>query len=289
MSLDSDTPILFVDLNGDGKTVLQLPPTSIIDYRNTIQPLSGPGGGSSGGGGRRGGGTSGENYSNIEAKEKYDLSIYKDKTTSYAFTDSRNPIVFINITGNVSAGEITSTMEVLKNTSSLVTDPAPGTVHTNVNVWVGTSSFAVPQNINKAVIRFRIENSWINGNSIDSRSIRMTRWDKDTKKWDMLVTSEIMKDSRYTYFDAQTNALSPLAITTLEEVSSTSMPSYTATQPVITPTIAGTTEVNASAPSQGEGSMNWSIIFAVFALVGIVLAAYSKRKGMFKKWYFHFF
>ncbi|GFO97897.1 hypothetical protein ig2599ANME_2108, partial [groundwater metagenome] len=80
---------------------------------------------SSGGGGGGGGGPSGENYTNIEVKENYDLHIFKDKVTSYRFTDKRNPILFINITGNVSAGEINTAVEVLRNTSSLVNISAP--------------------------------------------------------------------------------------------------------------------------------------------------------------------
>ena len=70
--------------------------------------------GSAGGGGGGGGGGSGENYSNIEVIEKYDLAIYKDKLTSYIFKDNRNPIMFVNITGDVNAGEITAMIEVLK-------------------------------------------------------------------------------------------------------------------------------------------------------------------------------
>jgi len=48
------------------------------------------GGGSSGGGGG-GGGASGENYTNIEVIEKYDMQISKDVLTSYRFTHERIP------------------------------------------------------------------------------------------------------------------------------------------------------------------------------------------------------
>jgi len=54
---------------------------------------------SGGGGGGGGGGASGENYSNIEVTEKHDMSIYKDKVTSYNFTNNSNPIVIVYIIG----------------------------------------------------------------------------------------------------------------------------------------------------------------------------------------------
>ncbi|MFZ3167418.1 MAG: NosD domain-containing protein, partial [Candidatus Methanoperedens sp.] len=95
--------------------------------------------GSGGGGGGGGGGGSGENYSNIEVIEKYDMAIYKDKLTSYKFTDKRNPIRFVNITGDVNSGEITAMIEVLKGTSSLLKISAPGLVYKNQNIWVGTT------------------------------------------------------------------------------------------------------------------------------------------------------
>lgn len=45
----------------------------------------------------------------------------------------------VNITGNISAGEVTTMVEVLRNTSILVKNiSAPGLVYKNVNIWVGS-------------------------------------------------------------------------------------------------------------------------------------------------------
>ncbi len=290
MSLDSDAPILYVDRNGDGKTIQQLPPTSITDYRNTTQPSRGSGGntGSSGGGsgggggGGGGGGTSGENYSNIEVKEKYDLFIFKDKLTSYTFNHS-NPILSVNITGNVNAGETTATVEVLRNTSSLINYSAPGKVYKNVNIWVGTSGFAVPKNIKEAVITFRVENSWLDSNNLESSDITLVRW--NGSYWNQLETSEIIKDSTYAYYEAKTYAFSPFAI---KGISKAAMPSIT-TQSGIAPTATatpadtGTPPGAGATPSEGTLLMNWSIFIVVFAMVGIIIAVHFKRKGNFKK------
>ncbi len=127
---------------------------------------------SSGGGGGGGGGLSGENYTNIEVNEKYDMYIYKDKVNSYRFTSSVNPVMFVNITGNISPGEIRASVEVLRDTSTLVKEPASGIVYRNANIWVGNSGFAVAKNIKEAVIRFRVENTWISSNGFSQGDIR---------------------------------------------------------------------------------------------------------------------
>lgn len=167
-------------------------------------------GGSSGGGGG-GGGTSGENYSNMILKEKYDLYIFKDKTTRYRFANISNPIWYVNITGNTSAGEITTSVELLKNTSALVKKQVNGIVYKNINIWVGTSGFAVPGNIRSAVIVFRVDSSWIVSNQLSKNDVKMFRW--NGIDWVELVTTQISKDDNFYYYEALTNSFSPFVIT----------------------------------------------------------------------------
>jgi PGF-pre-PGF domain-containing protein len=176
----------------------------------TPQPPSGGGGGGGGGGG-----PSGENYTNIEVKENYDLHIFKDKVTSYRYTNRSNPVMFVNITGNINAGEINAAVEVLRNTSTLIKPltPAPGIVYKNVNIWVGTTGFAVPKNIKIAAIRFKVLNTWLESNSIAASEIRMVKW--DGSKWVTLDTTVKEKDGTNTYFEATTDTFSPFAITGL--------------------------------------------------------------------------
>lgn len=189
-------------------------------------------GGSSSGG--TGGGTSGENYYNIEFKKRQELDIYKDVVTSYVFVDKIGPIMFVNITGNSNTGEVTGIMEVLKNRSSLLKTSAPGFIYKNINIWIGTSSFATPKNIKfPAKITFRIENSWIDKNSVIRENIKMVRW--DGKKWITLDTSGKMKDSNYTYFDANTDGFTHFAIIDSKNIkgekSTYTVPTYTTEKP----------------------------------------------------------
>jgi len=131
--------------------------------------------------------------------EKYDLQISKDVLTSYRFTHEKNPIMFVNITGNTSIGIITTSAEVLKNTSTLVKLAPEWPVYKNVNIWVGTSGFATPKNIKEALIKFRVESSWISSNNFAGSDIKLLRWDGN--QWVTLETSEKDKDSTYTYFE----------------------------------------------------------------------------------------
>ncbi|MBU4223038.1 MAG: PGF-pre-PGF domain-containing protein, partial [Euryarchaeota archaeon] len=162
---------------------------------------------SSGGGG---GGLSGEDYLNIEVKEKYELDILKDKIASYRFKNASNPINFINITGNISAGATMTSVEVLKDTSSLVKADAPGLVFKNMNIWVGTSGFAVPKNIKSAVIGFKVDNSWIKTNGLSSSDVKLVKW--DGSQWIQLETREMDKRGEFIFYEATTNSFSPFAI-----------------------------------------------------------------------------
>ena len=162
-----------------------------------------------GGGGGGGGGASGENYPNIEVTEKYDLSIYKDKVTSYMFKNSSNPVMFVNITGNTSFGDITASIEVLRSNSTMVKVHPPGNTYKNINIWVGSSSFNRPKNIKEGIIRFRVLNSWLESNSITN--IKMLMW--DGSDWKELGTNKITKDSIFTYYDASTRSFANFAIT----------------------------------------------------------------------------
>ncbi len=242
-------------------------------------PTPTPSSGSGSGGSSGGGGTSGEIVLNIKVKEKYDIYIYNNKTTSIAFNHPDNPIMYIDITGNINAGAVTTAVEVLKDRSSLVKDPAPGKVNMNVNLWVGMSGFANPNNIKEAVIKFRVENSWISSNNINNSSIKMIRW--DGSKWNVLETAEKTKDNKYTYFEAKTKAFSPFAITGLEEEGSSIIAKVT-TQPRATVISKGTPQVNATATSEdsseGAPPIDFAIIIVVLAYIGVVIAIHLKRK-----------
>jgi PGF-pre-PGF domain-containing protein len=151
--------------------------------------------------------------------------------------------LFVNITGNINAGEINVAVEVLRNTSTLLNNSAPGTVYKNINIWVGTSGFAVPRNIKEAAIRFKVENSWLDSNNFAASDVRMLRWDGN--QWSQLETRDVEKNGAYTYYEAIIDSFSSFAISGLKSVKEvkagmvtvkkTSGPIGTTNIPVITP------------------------------------------------------
>jgi PGF-pre-PGF domain-containing protein len=219
------------------------------------------GSGSSGGGGGGGGGASGENYTNIDVIEKYDMQISKDALTSYRFIHAKNPIMFINITGNTSIGIIRASIEVLKNTSTLVKTTPNGLVYKNANIWVGTSGFATPKNIKEAFIKFRIDNAWINANGVSSSDIVLMKW--DGKGWINLETKVLSKDDINTFFEGRTNTFSPFAI--VAKTTPIVKPTVTTT-PVETPKVTAT-----ATPAPPKKVPGFGIVLALLGLTAVVL------------------
>ncbi|MCZ7384648.1 MAG: PGF-pre-PGF domain-containing protein [Candidatus Methanoperedens sp.] len=223
----------------------------------------------SGGGGGGGGGPSGENYSNILVKENYDLFIAKDIITTYAFTNKSNPVEFVNITGNTSAGIINVAVEALKNTSTLVKTPAPGITYKNANIWVGTTGFAVPKNIKEATIVFRVENSWLGSNSLAGSDVKLLHW--DGSQWTPLETAQTTKDDTYTYYEAKTNAFSPFAIVGLKQSGTVVQPTAQQPQSEVTAVATNTPAETSQQDTTGIFGITYPIFVLIIALLTGIL------------------
>ena len=207
---------------------------------NTDSSSTSPSSGGGGGGGG-GGGASGEAYENIENFEKYEKEIYNDITTNYHFKNN-GLVNDINITGNVNAGLINVKVEVLRNTSTLVNESAPGNVYKNLNLWVGSGGFAVPKNIKEATIKFSVDKNWLDKNGI--REIVMYRHTDD--EWIQLTTKRIGKENGSIMYYAITNRFSPYAISGFRDKTDkvTPQPISEEIEPTITQTVTGNEEQN---------------------------------------------
>lgn len=194
--------------------------------------------------------------------------------TSYFFK-STDPIIYVNITGNINAGDINVAVEVLRNTSSLVKSTAPDTVYKNANIWVGTYGFATPTNIKHAEITFRVPISWLKSNSIDPDSITMMHYQG---AWASLPTKKISETSEWIYYEAITTRFSPHAITGKKSYGG----SYNSIPQPTTITESQQAEKQIStAGNEAETPGNLSKYLVVGVLIGIVLNAtliYHKRK-----------
>lgn len=174
---------------------------------------SGSSSGSGSGGGSSGSNASGspEPQSNVEAKEISQSVINSGDFVKFDFQKNATSVVYIGFNSKNTNGKTTTIVEMLKRKSTLVSGIPSGKINNYFNIWVGNNGFATPNNIENAVICFKIEKSWIQDKMINQSSI-ILNWYND-KKWDSLPTSQSGEDDNYLYFTAQTSGFSQFAIT----------------------------------------------------------------------------
>ncbi|WP_256621901.1 PGF-pre-PGF domain-containing protein [Methanolobus chelungpuianus] len=171
----------------------------------TTSQTSSPG---SGGGG---GGSSGESAENILFKDVLAVNTMKDTVTTFEFDNEVNDIQYIRYLSLKNSGKISTTIEVLKNTSGFAANAAPDLTYRNINIWVGKTGYATENNIMEPVIGFRVSQAWVLSNAIDPYTVKLNRYSGGA--WEELATEQTGFDDNYLYFEAKTPGFSPFAIT----------------------------------------------------------------------------
>ncbi|WP_209681218.1 NosD domain-containing protein [Methanohalophilus levihalophilus] len=203
------------DANGDGICDLNYTLSGTnIDYLPLVQPVSSsdsPASSSakSGGSGGGGGGNTGESFENILAKDAQLSIVVADGVSLYEFKEEMCNISYVQFRGVSNTGQISTIIEVLKNTSALVDSPVPGNVYQNLNIWVGNAAFG-DDKIKDAVIGFRVSKEWLLENGIEASAIALYRYNDG--QWNELSTIQIDENDKYIYFEAKTPGFSPFAI-----------------------------------------------------------------------------
>ncbi|MFZ2412038.1 MAG: PGF-pre-PGF domain-containing protein, partial [Candidatus Methanoperedens sp.] len=195
--IDSTNGILWLRIphfSGVGPTVL----------RTTTSSSGGGSSGSTGGSGV----TTSEPSANIATAERYDKSLIANTPVTYTFKAPEHGIYEIAVTGKENENDVAIRVEALKGTAKGVTTAAPGAVYKNLNIIAGTTR------IKEAIIKFKVENSWLASNNLAGSEVVLMRW--DGSKWNPLETSEKGKDNTYTIFEAKTPGFSSFAITGLK-------------------------------------------------------------------------
>ncbi|HIH75288.1 MAG TPA: PGF-pre-PGF domain-containing protein [Methanosarcina sp.] len=235
--------------------------------------------GSSGGGG---GGGSPESSRNVELKEISNEQVFKGIHTSYTFKGGINDIVTIEFDPKKNFGKTTTIVEILKNTSVIVKEPAPGIVYKNLNIWVGNSGFSNPENFENAMISFRVNKAWLSENDIGESTIALYRYSED--KWAALPTTLTGDDENYFYFTAETPGFSPFAIVSPKKNSQSSIEIAPATDKENNITSTGKTsgEENDGNPASDEEKENKSapgagILFAAAGFLASYVSMVKKR------------
>jgi PGF-pre-PGF domain-containing protein len=169
------------------------------------------GGKSSSSGGGGGGGGSPEPASNVRIKELSQQYITSGKYAKFAFPRNATCVTHVAFNSRRTAGKTTTIVEMLKNKSTRVPELPAGKIYENVNIWVGNKGTADPENIENAVVGFRVEKSWITLNDVDPASVRL--WRLSSGEWEELSIRQLGEDDRYSYFEAQTEGFSHFVIT----------------------------------------------------------------------------
>lgn len=239
-----------------------------VDLSFIIPTGGGPGGTSDGSGGSGGGGVvSSEPFENIDFFETRDADLIAGIPVTFRFTNPQIAVYELVITGNISAGLTSAKIEHLKGTSRLVTSPPPGTIYKNLNIWLGTSGFAVPRNIREAIIKFRVNNVWLSGENIDASKVSMMKW--DGSQWISLKTKQVRMDDSFAYYEAESNSFSPFAISGMKAV----------TTPGISPTAASGVSPTAAPPAVSPPTaLNWILIVVVAIIIVTVVYYYVIKK-----------
>lgn len=218
----------------------------------TISGTTSAGGssGSTGGGGI----VTSEPYTNIEKAERYDKNLIANVPVTYTFKAPELDIYEIAVTGKENENGIALRVEALKGTSKLVTVQAPGTVYKNVNVWAGT------KRMKEALIRFKVENSWLGSNSLAGSDIKMVKW--DGSQWTQIETAEKTKDDTYTYYEAKTDTFSVFAITGVKGgvIVPTATPAGVVTETPVKPTGTAT-----PAPTKKVPGFEFALAIAILS------------------------
>src|SRR5574341_1050039 len=220
---------------------------------------------SSGGGGGGGGVTTDEPYENIEKAERHEKALIANAPVTYNFDVPEHGVEQIVVTGSENENDIPLRIEVLKGTAKVVTAAPSGIVYKNLNIIAGT------KRIKKAVIKFRVENSWMQNNNLAGSDMKMLRWNGG--KWVELETKETNKDSAYTHFEATTEGFSHFAIIgTKGETMPAALPEVT--QPGITQSVTAT--ATAVSPEVSP-PINLAVV-TVAILIAIAVVLYIRRR-----------
>ncbi|UGV40486.1 PGF-pre-PGF domain-containing protein [Methanococcoides orientis] len=220
-----------------------------------------------------GGGATGEAFENILVKDAAASNVVAGKLSRYEFNEEKCHIGYVQFKGVDNAGQISTLIEVLKDTSKLVDSQAPGIVYQNMNIWVGNAAFG-DDKIEDAVIGFRVSKQWLSENSIDVSGISLYHYSEE--EWNQLSTTKVDEDGAYIYFEAKTPGFSPFAIAA--DMHSEALTGNTTSAEEQLSTVNSTEPSGEELPaSESKGIPGFTMLASVFILEFVCL--FRKRKN----------
>ncbi len=242
----------------------------------TVLKKSSSGGSSGNSGGSGGAGGSPEPAKNVAVKELSQTFIGSGNPVKFDFPKNTTSVVYLSFDSKKTAGKTTTIVEMLKNKSTLTPDAPEGEVYKYLNIWVGNGGYGTEENIENAVVCFRVEKSWVQNKNVDQSSITLSRY--SDKKWNQLPTNLSGEDDRYLYFMARTPGFSPFAITCKKAIDRTGTEIQTKEDTAAVEEGYGSTAaVIEQEPDKEKNSSSsqitpgFEIVYAIVCLLGVFL------------------
>jgi PGF-pre-PGF domain-containing protein/uncharacterized repeat protein (TIGR01451 family) len=151
-----------------------------------------------------------EPVSNVEAKELATGNVQSGYHVKFDFPEGVTCITYIEFDPIKTLKRTTTTVEMLKDKSTFVSEVPPGKVYKYVNIWVGNYGAGVANYFENGFIEFKVEKSWLEENNISQSQITLQWYNKG---WETLATEKVKEDTSYVYFKSKTPGFSCFAIT----------------------------------------------------------------------------
>ncbi len=182
-------------------TVLAPTPSPSPTPTPTPTPSGSSGSSPSGGGSSSGSGSMGvsttECFSNVQLKETRENDLRVGTYIPFTFT-SDIPVYEVQVKGLKNDYDVAIRVEQLINLSCKLIEKPQGGIYRYLNIFSGVQQDGVK-------IKFKITNGWLSGGTVV-----LVRWQDGS--WKDLPTTEISKDNKYTYYEAQSSGFSSFAI-----------------------------------------------------------------------------
>lgn len=138
-----------------------------------------------------------EDYNNVEKMDTREKYLLDNTSVTYEFI-SVPPVYNVSVTGRANEFDVQLKIEILKNVSESVRQPAGRAIYKYFNAWIRTGR------IENVTIGYVVNNSWMNDNNMSEENIRLVEWNG---LWKVLDTKIIDSRNDGTHFESKTDAI----------------------------------------------------------------------------------
>ncbi len=143
-----------------------------------------------------------------------------------------------------------------------------------VNQYIHINAENLKDKIDKAIVKFRVEKTWVSQNNVSKENIVVSKFDETNEIWNDLKTEYSGEDDDYYYYLVELNGFSYFAISEKSVVSSSS--GEGSLEQGDNGTEGESSEENSSA--NDKGALMWWVIWIIVLIILIILGVIGYRK-----------